>query len=61
MLESVHGSKTKVVLRSETNPRVFSLLSLHLIDGTWYVSTSHLYGFEITDEFKQLLIENKII
>ena len=61
MLESVHGSKTKVVLRSETNPRVFSLLSLHLIDGTWDVSTSHLYGFEITDEFKQLLIENKII
>lgn len=56
-----HDSKIKVILHSETNPRVASELYLHFENEIWYVSTQNNYYFEITDEFKQLLIENKII
>ena len=58
---SLYSSNTSVILRSETYPRVFSDLDIVSIEGTWYAKTRGCYCFEITDEFKQLLIENKII
>jgi len=58
---SLCGSNTSVILRSETYPRVFSDLDIVSIEGTWYARTRRCYCYEITDEFKQLLIENKII
>ena len=59
--ESYYNFKTRVVLRSETDPRVVCKLWLYLKNDIWYVSSSQDYYFEITNEFKQLLIENKII
>ena len=57
----LYSRLTNVVLRSKNNHRVVSEIALHFKDGGWYVVTAGSYYFEITNEFKQLLIENGII
>jgi hypothetical protein len=59
--EYINGGNVKITLQSQSNSRIRSDLFVVENNGKWYVTTRGLYSFEISDSFKNQLIETGII